>query len=324
MIQDLGDNGADKVMKKVKESLGQTLRDLSVFLQIFPQLTQDDLNRLDFITLSILPATLSDGFDVCSACNKVVVFRNDLNPNFRTFQSLAKSLHADMTQSLKSTNKRCLRQKLQFYGNRVEPSPASLELLKMISSLLVGLASLYFPKTYGSSRSYQGVAEGMLQEVDNSVRNNLEKALFLGPEQILAIKSYNFVVTGFYGTGKTTVLEVALDKIVEDPENFPNPKIIFVTWDKSEELKEMFENKFVAIKNQYPQFDEDDCLEALSLEEVCAKYEVKPMGMSGWAQWFSSFIGQDRKKSNLLNDLCVKLQGLLPDYHEIVRIDRFP
>ena len=52
--------------------------------------------------------------------------------------------------------------------------------------------------------------------MEKDVNYNLEKALFLNPEQTKAFRSFNFVVTGFYGVGKTIVIEVAIDKIVEN------------------------------------------------------------------------------------------------------------
>ena len=65
----------------------------------------------------------------------------------------------------------------------------------------------------------------------------LEAALFLSPNQA---EAFNFIVTGFYGAGKTTALECAIDKIIEKPTEFPNPKIIFCTWDESQELQRKF------------------------------------------------------------------------------------
>ena len=50
-----------------------------------------------------------------------------------------------------------------------------------------------------------------------------ETALFLSPNQAEALNHFNFIVTGFYGAGKTTALECAIDKIIEKPAEFPNP-----------------------------------------------------------------------------------------------------
>ena len=146
----------------------------------------------------------------------------------------------------------------------------------------------------------------------SEVKANLEKALYLSPEQVESIKSFSFAVTGFYGAGKTTALEVAIDKIVENPAQFPHPKIVFVTWDDSMELKKMFEEKLQKIKDQnLPQFTSSDCLEVLSLAEVCDKYGVEHMPNQIYLSkdWFLSIIFKTRTKPDLINDLCRKLQG---------------
>jgi hypothetical protein len=131
---------------------------------------------------------------------------------------------------------------------------------------------------------------------------------------VQSINSFNFAATGFYGTGKTTALEVAIDKIVADPSQFPNPKIVFVTWDDSIELKQMFEEKFQKIRDQnLPQFTRSDCLEALFLTEACEKYGVDhtPNRNDCSKDLFLSKIFMTRTKPDLLNDLCLKLQGEL-------------
>ena len=63
MIQGLEKTSHAKIKMKVKESLGQTLRDLEYFLKIFPDLSAEDMNSIKFLTLSILPATRSESLD---------------------------------------------------------------------------------------------------------------------------------------------------------------------------------------------------------------------------------------------------------------------
>ena len=193
----------------------------------------------------------------------------------------------------------------------------SLNILKKISSRLVGIGSLYFPKTYGPSGSYHGVTKKMLEDLNKTIPKSLEKALFLSSEQVQAMNTFNFVATGFYGVGKTTVLEVAIDNIIEKSEEFPNPKIIFVTWHPSKGLKQMFEAKFEQIRQKkggnHPHLMEEDSLQVLSLSEIYTKYQVKPMpsgvGQSGFKTWLSSWVWVNRRKVDLLNDLCKKLKG---------------
>ena len=142
----------EKVLKKIKESLEQTLRDLKVFLRIFPQI---DLDKLNFITLAILPATVSKELEICSRCSSMIVFREDITPDCKQFDSLAKMLNSDMTQTFDSSNANvtALAQKLQVKPQRSNvPTNETLQILKSISAFLVGIGSLYFPKTYGKNK----------------------------------------------------------------------------------------------------------------------------------------------------------------------------
>ena len=314
MLQDFKTITKEKVLIKIKESLRQTLRDLKLFIKIFPQI---DLSKINFTTLSILPVTVSKKLEICSECRSMIVFREDITPNYKQFDSLAKMLNSDMNQTFQSSNANVttLAQKIKVnVQSRNPPTNKSLQILKSISAFLVGIGSLYFPKTYGKHKNYQEVAEGMLVQVDNRVKEDLEKALYLSTEQVQSINSFNFAATGFYGAGKTTALEVAIDKIVDDPAQFPHPKIVFVTWDDSMELWQMFKEKFQKIRDlNLPQFPRSDCLEVLSLSQACNKYGVDPMPSQiiGSNDWFLSFIFKTRTKPDLINDLCLKLQGEL-------------
>ena len=270
---------------------------------------------LKFTTLSVLPATVSKELEICSECSTMIVFREDITPNCEQFDSLAKMLNSDMTQTFQSSNANVttLAQKLQVnVQSRNPPTNESLQILKSISAFLVGIGSLYFPKTHGNNKTYHDVTERMLKEVNNSVKANLEKALYLSPEQVKSINCFNFAATGFYGAGKTTALEVAIDKIVENPAQFPHPRILFVTWDDSIELKEIFEEKFQKIREQnLPGFARSDNLEVLSMAEACDKYQVDHMP-NRWVlskDKLLSVIFKNRTKPDLLNDLCLKLQG---------------
>ena len=295
---------AESIMKKVKESLKQTARDVEVFLKLFPDFTVEDLDKVNFITLSVLPAT-NQSTEICNECQKHIVFRNDLNPNCNPHDSLVELLYNDMTQQNKQDNNESLKEKVQIDSSMMTPSDQSLNLMKMISSRLVGIGSLYIPKTYGPSRSYQGAVHGNLQDVNEFVSKDLQKAMFLSSEEIQAMDTFNFVATGFYGVGKTTVLEVAIDNIIE---KFKLPKIIFVTWDKSRDLKKMFEDKFKNLQDADPNLKEDNCLEVYDLKEVCAKYQVEHKMSRFQVQGFL------KNKVDIINDLCKKLQGNMPIY----------
>ena len=187
------------IMKKVKESLKQTARDVEVFLKLFPDLTEEELNKMNFITLSVIPAT-TKSMEICCECQKHIVFRDDLNPNCSPHDSLVELLYNDMTQANKQGSKESLKEKLQIDNAMVTPSDQSLNLMKMISSRLVGVGSLYIRQTYGGpSRPYQEAVHENLQDVNEFVSKDLQKALFLSPEQMQAMNSFNFVATGFYG-----------------------------------------------------------------------------------------------------------------------------
>ena len=82
---------AESIMKKVKESLKQTARDVEVFLKLFPDFTVEDLDKVNIITLSVLPAT-TQSTEICNECQKHIVFRNDLNPNCNPHDSLVELL----------------------------------------------------------------------------------------------------------------------------------------------------------------------------------------------------------------------------------------
>ena len=229
-----------------------------------------------------------------------------MNPDFEDFVSLADLLHADISQVCNPEKKTTLSKKIMAKIIQ-KPTDESLNILKRISARFVGLASLYFPNFQFSS--YQNAVAGQLQRLNTDVPFKLEKALFLSPEQTVAFNSYNFVATGFYGVGKTTVLEVAIDKIVKNPAKFPLAKIVFITWDESHGLKQYFQEKFQKIKDQnLSHLGKPDSLQAFSLEEACTIYQVAPMQSRWWA-WLSSWISMERTKVDIINDLCKKLQG---------------
>ena len=273
--------------------------ELEVFLKLFPDFTEEDLDEVNFITLSVLPAT-SQLTEICNECQKHIVFRNDLNPNCNPHDSLVELLYNDMTQRNKQDNNESLKEKVQIDSSMMTPSDQSLNLMKMISSRLVGIGSLYIPKTYGPSRSYQGAVHGNLQDVNEFVSKDLQKAMFLSSEEIQAMDTFNFVATGFYGVGKTTVLEVAIDNIIE---KFKLPKIFFVTWDESKELKKQIEDKFRNIQEVHPNLKEDNCLEVYNLNEICAKYQVDHKIFDRYG------AKTPRNKVDTINDLCKKIQG---------------
>ena len=69
---------AETVMKKVTESLKQTARDVEVFLKLFPDFTEEDLDKMNFVTVSLLPAT-TQLKEIYNECQKHIVFRDAVN-----------------------------------------------------------------------------------------------------------------------------------------------------------------------------------------------------------------------------------------------------
>ena len=114
-----------------------------------------------------------------------------------------------------------------------------------------------------------------------------------------------FAVVGFYGSGKTTTLEMACRKaLLENSKRFPCPKMIFLIWDKCEELKKYFEEKFKKIMQQRPMLKRKRCIDVLDLEQACSKYGVVISA------------GRTICKSNIevLNELCKRIRQQHSDY----------
>ena len=308
VIQALTNASKERIVKKISDSLEQAVRDLKVFLTLFPDLTNKDLDQINFKMISILPTTLSQQLDICSSCSKMIVFRNDMISNPKDIKSVSELIESDMAEPSSVLDQRTILSQKLGIENGVKPATgASLDLLKRLSARFVGLGSLFIPKKYGN-KTYVGAIGWQLNKLQKDVPHKLEMALLLNPEQRRSFHSFNFAATGFYGVGKTTVLEVVIDRIIEDP--LLDTKVIFVTWNESKELKEIMTKKFEKIKveEQIPHLQEEDSLKVFNLQEVCTKYCVEPL-QSGYMSWFSSFFLLDRSKVDVLNDLCKRLKG---------------
>ena len=309
VIQALTNAPKERIVKKISDSLDQAVRDLKVFLTLFPDLTNKDLDNINFNIISILPTTMSQQLlDICSSCSQMVVFRNDMISDPKDIKSVAELLETDMTMPSSELEKKTILSHKLGIEKVVKPvTKESLDLLKRFSARFVGLGSLFIPKKYGN-KTYVGAIGWQLKKLQKDVPHKLEIALLLNPEQRRSFHSFNFVATGFYGVGKTTVLEVVIDRILENP--LSDAKIIFVTWNESKELKEIMTKKFEKIKveGQIPYLQEEDSLQVFNLQEVCSKYCVEPL-QSGYLSWFSSFFFLDRTKVDILNDICKKLRG---------------
>ena len=98
VLQSLQKTSLDQIKKKVKASLDQCERDLSLFLKMNPDLSMEDFDKINIITLSILPVTISKSFNICEKCHNSVVFREDLNSDYEDFESIADILHSDLSK----------------------------------------------------------------------------------------------------------------------------------------------------------------------------------------------------------------------------------
>ena len=143
----------DKVIKIVKEkvqaSLEQAKRHLKLFLAINPDLTDEELKALNFMTLSIFPATLSRQIPICSNCQQFIIFRDDLNPNYIEFGSLAKNLQQDMMYTVKIESNLSLSKIIKAENVSTSCGDSTLELLKRLAARIIGLGSLYFSESTG-------------------------------------------------------------------------------------------------------------------------------------------------------------------------------
>ena len=128
-----------------------------------------------------------------------------------------------------------------------------------------------------------------MNKLQKDVPHKIEIALLLNSEQTKSFHTFNLAATGFYGVGKTTVLEVAIDRIVDNQKPFSDAKVIFVTCNESKELKDILKFEKIKIEEQKPHLQDKDSLQVFNLQEVCAKYCVEPL-QSGYLSWFSSFF----------------------------------
>ena len=98
VIQALTNTPKERIVKKISDSLDQAVRDLKVFLTLFPDLTNKDLDKINFNIISILPTTMSQQLlNICSSCSQMVVFRNDMISDPKDIKSVAEVLETDMT-----------------------------------------------------------------------------------------------------------------------------------------------------------------------------------------------------------------------------------
>lgn len=104
---------------------------------------------LNFMALSIFPATLSKQIPICSNCQQFIIFRDDLNPNYIEFGSLAKNIQQDMMHTVEIENNLTLSNKIKAENVSKSCGDSTLELLKRLAARIIGLGSLYFSESTG-------------------------------------------------------------------------------------------------------------------------------------------------------------------------------
>jgi hypothetical protein len=172
-----------------------------------------------------------------------------------------------------------------------------------------------------SFTQYQQKKEKHMEKLKTKVKCHLEEALFLGPDQRAGLAAFRFAAVGFFGSGKTSLLEVACKRVVEDSAKFPEPKVVFITWHSGEELKQRFEEKFseLTLNNTHMR---KGSLEVMDIDQACSRYN---MSSPAWS-WLSFFVPWYRTtKVQFLNQLCEKIQHTHSEYsHHFLAVDEIP
>ena len=185
-----------KLQEKVRYSLYQTRKDIKSFLQINPDLMTEDLKMIRFKTLSFLPVTA--GHKVCPDCNKWIIFKEDITPNFTTSHSITDMLEQGLRQPATHSTMANLRHKLDL--NNIKPGTVeSFKLLLQVSARYVGLGSQYPIKTL---EEYEAKKEQYFAKLEQEEKRDLEEALLISPELIGSLESCCF---GFWQDLLTTL-----------------------------------------------------------------------------------------------------------------------
>ena len=194
----------------VGKAFGQLVKDVEGFLKIFPELDALAASKMSFRPLAILPSTRKKP-SVCPTCCDYVVFREELTPGAVDQASWAEDLYQDLMAQATIISRPSLAQKAGLV-NIVPPTKEGLNLCLSISARYAGISSLFPMKKYST---FLSKLIGQLQRMDSQVvprslkraldsRSECE-ALRLTTEQVAAVNSGSAMITGMFGSGKTTV-----------------------------------------------------------------------------------------------------------------------
>ena len=200
----------EKIMEVVKTAFKQLAKDIEGFLHLHPEIDFLAVQKIVFKTVAILVSTRQLPH-VCSSCSEVVVFREELNSKAVDHGSWARDLHQDLLDQASLASHPELARKTGL-DQLQPPTQGALDLFLTISARYGGISSLCPTKDY--STFLTNITQ-QLQRMDNSVvPRSLAKALdtgafcealYLNLQELEGVKLNNIILTGMFGSGKTTV-----------------------------------------------------------------------------------------------------------------------
>ena len=200
----------DKLKDVISKAWKQLSKDVEGFLLVLPEVDAQTATRVNFHTLAILPSTRQVP-SICAACCAFIVFREELTPGAVDQGSWAEDLVHDLRAQAAIPTHTDLCNKAGLNTIRA-PTMEGLELFLTISARYVGTSSLFPMKDYPT---FIGKLMAQLRRIDTQVvTRSLERAvdtssgceaLHLTPQQVAAVHSGRVMLTGMFGSGKTTV-----------------------------------------------------------------------------------------------------------------------
>ena len=194
----------------VRKAFDQLVKDVDGFLKMFPEIDAIVAGKISFSPLAILPTTKQKP-SVCLTCCDYVVFREELTPGASNQVSWAEDLYQDLIAQATIISRPSLFQKAGL-SSILPPTQTGLNLCLTVSARYAGISSLFPMKDYAT---FLGKLMGQLQRMDrHTVTRSLKRALETGseceaiclaPQQVAAINSGSAMITGMFGSGKTTV-----------------------------------------------------------------------------------------------------------------------
>ena len=200
----------DKLKEVISKAWQQLSKDVEGFLLVLPEVDAQTATRVNFHTLAILPSTRQVS-SICAACCAFIVFREELTPGAVDQGSWAEDLVHDLTAQAAIPTHTDLCNKAGLNTIRA-PTMEGLKLFLTISARYISTSSLFPMKDYPT---FMSKLMAQLRRIDTQVvPRSLERALdtssecealHLTPQQVAAVHSGRVMLTGMFGSGKTTV-----------------------------------------------------------------------------------------------------------------------